>query len=462
MKVRDKLYINMDQHQVDDRVLAELTYQNPDYYQKKNFGISVYGVPKEIHTYEIQGREFIVTRGEVLKIKPFFMTPYQPEFEHPDHPVSLQYINNDFPLDQHQEVAVAAMAGHRQGIIHAVTSAGKSLIICKAIATIGQKALIIVHRKVLMEQLLEDINKYIRDEKGNPIKAGIIGNGSATVGPITIAIDKTLSKNIESYREEFGTVILDECHLAPAATIFQLLNGINSRNRFGLSGTLKRKDGKQFLIYSTFGQVIYTIGKEVLLEAGRVVPVEIQVIESETRFDWDQVMTALIEQEEKNPTMKARRLRDKVIASDPGRRELVLNKVKALYDQGKKIMVLSTFVEPCYSLQNDLQTRFGIESGVITGQDSKEALASYQDMKHGDSKVIFATVGCVSTGVSISDLDDMVLITPIYNNELLLHQIRGRLMRTAKGKTHGTLWFVFDQYIFEEQHLKRFKRIMRN
>ena len=423
-------------------------------------GISVYGVPKEIKTYEIKDRVLEIPRGEVLKIKPHFITPYQPEFDHPDHPINLQYINNDFELDQHQGGAVAAMKQYRQGIVHAVTSAGKSLIILKGIVEVGQKALIIVHRKVLMEQFLEDIDKYIRDEKGNKIQPGIIGNGKYTIGDITIGIDKSLTKHLPAIREEFGMVVLDECHLCPAKTISHLINSINSRSRFGLSGTLKRKDQKEFLIYSTFGQVVYTIGKDILLEAGRVVPVIPKVIESETRFDWDHVVTALTDQGDKNPTMKARHLQEQTIAHDPVRNDMILDQVKRLYDQGGKTIVLSRYVAPCLELQERLQERFSIESGVITGKDSKGAVESYQDMKHGDSKVIFATVGCVSTGVSISDLDDIVLISPIYNNELLIHQIRGRLMRTAKGKTHGTLWFVYDQYIFDSRKLKKFLSIM--
>lgn len=462
MKVSDKIYINLDEEQLDQRVLEQLTYENPEYFQKMNMGLSVYKVPKEIKTYTIRDRQMEIMRGEALKIKPFFITQYSPQFQHPDHPIKLQYINNDFPLDHHQEGAIAAMTKYRQGIIHAVTSAGKSLIICKAVAEIGQRTLIVVHRKILMEQLLKDIDKYIRNEYGEKIKPGIIGGGKNSIGDITIGIDKSLGKNLESYREEFGTVILDECHLAPAATIFTILNGLNSRNRFGLTGTLRRKDQKEFLIYSTFGTIIHTIGKDELLEMKRVVPVDVKILESETKFDWDQVVTALTEQGEKNPTVQARHLQEKTIAGDPVRNDLIIDQVKRLYDTGEKTIVLSRYVEPCYQLKDTLEKRYGITAGIITGKDAKGAVQSYNDMKEGDSKVIFATVGCVSTGVSISDLNNVVLISPLYTNELLLHQIRGRLMRTSEGKTHGTLYYVYDQYIFNQRKLNRFLSIMRN
>lgn len=464
MVVSDKIYFDLNTEPIDARIYPLLTYRNPDYFQKMNMGISVYGIPKEISTWQYSSETKILSipRGEALKIKPYLMNVWQPEFDHPDHPITIQYINEDFDLDGFQETAIEAMKNNRQGIIHAVTSAGKSLIICKAAAAIGQRTLVVVHRKILMEQLLKDIKKYIRDEKGNPIEPGIIGNGSVTIGPITIAIDKTLAKNLERYREEFGTVILDECHLAPATTVFSLLNRINSRNRFGLSGTLRRKDQKEFLIYSTFGQVIAKIGKEELLEKGRVVPVEVEILESETRFDWDHVVEALTEQGHKNPTVQARHLQELHIAGDPARNALIIDQVKRLYDKGGKTIILSRYVQPCYDMQEELLNRYGIEAGIITGKNSKEAIESYREMKDGDSKVIFATIGCVSTGVSISDLDDIILVSPMYTNELLLHQIRGRLMRTAEGKTHGTLWYIYDPYIFYEAKLKKFLKIMRD
>lgn len=453
MIVSDKIYFDLRTERVPEEIFDLLTYKNPDYYQKMNLGLSVWGIPKTIGTYFREGEFLTVTRGEALKIKHLFGQDWLPTFDNPDHPVKLQYINNDFPLDEHQEAAVAALKSKRQGIVHAVTSAGKSLIILKAAVEIGQRTLIVVHRRVLMQQFKEDIKKYIRDEHGNEITPGIIGDGSLTVGPITIAIDKTLAKNLPALREEFGTVFLDECHLAPATTIFELINGINSRNRFGVSGTLKRKDGKEFLIFSTFGSVISTITKEELLEKGRVVPVHVKVIESETRFDWDSVVEAT------GSTTKARALQEETLRDDPRRNDLILDLVRKL--PGKTI-VLSRYVKPCYALAADLKTRYGIDSGIITGKGAKAALEAYSAMKHGDLKVIFATVGCVSTGVSISDLDNLVLISPIFSNELLLHQIRGRLMRTAEGKDHGTLWFVFDPYIFEPWKLSRFLKIMKD
>lgn len=456
MIVNSQIRIERPEPEALSVLLPQLTYTNPEYYAKMNMGISVYRVPQTIEMYEYKNGILSVPRGEWEKVARAF-PDREFVFINAEHKVKLQYVNNDFELDEYQEGAVESMKQHRQGVIHAVTSAGKSLIILKAICEIGQRAVIVVHRKVLMQQFLEDINKYIRDEHDKKIEPGIIGNGHHTVGAITVAIDKTFSRIRDSHIGSFGTVILDECHLCPATTLNTLINGINSTYRFGTSGTLKRKDGKEFMIFSTFGSVIYTIGKDVLLEKGRVVPVVVNILESETKFDWDSVVEGLEQEGHANPTQKARLLQEKTIAHDPGRNDLILRHVASL--KGKTI-VLCRYVAPCYALQERLRKEFSVDSGIITGKDAKEALRSYEAMKHGDLQIIFATLGCVSTGVSISDLDHIVLISPLYTNELLLHQVRGRLMRVSEGKKFGTLHYVYDPYIFPEYKLRKFLRIV--
>jgi superfamily II DNA or RNA helicase len=458
MKISDKIYIDLEREQLSGEVFPLLTYKNPDYYQKMNMGLSVRGVPLTVKTYTLEGNNVTILRGEALRVKEY-IKDFEYNFEHSDHPISLQYINNDFELDEYQQGAIEAIKGKKQGIIHAVTSAGKSVMILKAITEIRQRALIVVPRKLLMKQLLEDIDKYIRDEKGNKIDPGVIGNGKFTIGDITIGIDKSVHKHLSELREQFGVVVLDECHICPAKTISDLINALNSRYRFGFSGTLRRKDQKEFLMFATFGQVIFTISKDVLLAKGRIVPVSVRVLESDTQFDWDGVVQGLTDRGRRNPTQEARVLQEKTIANDPVRQAMILKHVSTL--QGK-VLVMSRYVEPCYALHDALLEEYGIESGVITGTDSKRAEKAYTDMKEKDLQVIFATIGCVSTGVSISDLAHGVLISPVYTNELLLHQIRGRFFRASPGKTHATLWFVFDQYIFPVWKLSKFLSIMRN
>lgn len=445
----DKIYIDFYNSKLTAEIMQEFVYDNPEYYAKMNMGISVRNVPKVIPTYSFKNGILAVARGEIHKL-----VKADPSLEmnvdFPNAPISLQYINNDFDLDNYQNEAIEVLKRKRQGVIHAVTSAGKSLMILKAICEIGQRALIVVHLNLLKEQFLQDIDKYVRDKDGNKIKVGIIGGGKFSIGDITIAMDKSLSKHVEKVNDQFGVLFMDECHIAPATTLFHLINSIKTERRYGFSGTLKRKDGKEFLIFSTFGQVLYTISKVQLLDKNRVVPVRVEIIESDVPFDRDSVI------EDVGPT-RAHQILEDYLMAHPERTRKILETVSKM--PGKTI-VLSKRVEPCYRLSQIMKEQYGIDSGIITGKNQDEAVDAYNKMKHGDLRLIFATVGCVSTGISISDLDNLVLISPIYTNELLLHQIRGRLMRMSPGKKEGVFWFVYDHNIFHSGKLKQFINII--
>jgi superfamily II DNA or RNA helicase len=453
--IADKLYIpipNGINNTKLQRGLDLLVYDNPEYFQRMNMGLSTRFTPKTIKTYWLDRdtRSIVVLRGEYQKLLPY-ISDHNFKINHPPHsPINITYHNPEFELDTLQQEAVNKIVAAKQGIIHAVTSAGKTLIILKAISKLNTRALIVVNRKILMQQFQEDIEKYLTDDSGRPVKPSKISDGMVEVGNITLAIDKTLYRHLGTLKDKFGVVFVDECHLTPAKTMLEIVNNLNTEFRYGVTGTLKRKDQKDFLIYSTFGKVLYTINKDQLIAMGRIVPVETTIVTSNTKFNFSEIMGQV-------GVTKAYQLLEQSLQLDEERNDIILHTLKNI--SGKTI-VLSRLVDPCYKLSTALQEKYNIKSGIITGKNSKESLESYNQMKHGDLQIIFATVGCVSTGVSISDLHNIILISPIYNNELLIHQIRGRLMRAHESKTKGNLYFIYDQYIFEEYKLQRFLNIM--
>lgn len=553
MTVSDKVYIdikNKDPKSIQQLIKA-CTYANPLWSIARNLGYSVYRIPKDIRTARIDRDRFelALCRGEIRKAFGVFPTESVRELG-VDRPSSFLYHNPDFELDAHQRRAIGSILSSKQGIIHATTSAGKTHIVLAAASKLGQKCLIVVHRKILMQQFLEDIGRYLffgkkqdteflrseisgtfskndggqkRDDDSNAdakpskrndgqgavrdgaersrisgrsksprgvslgtgsgapgdagewleddvygrsmldgggpggggryrqVVPGVIGDGSFTIGDqITVALEKTLAKHPEVYKE-FGAVFLDECHLCPAATFQKIMNNMPARYRYGLTGTMVRKDNKQFLIYATFGQIIAKIQKEELLALGRVSPVKVEIVESDSVLDYNDLAA----------TIGVTRAWGEVVRylhCDEGRRTQILNLAYSLAPA--KTVVLTGRVDACYELAAAYSSRFGKESGAITGRDSRSSLDVYKRFLAGEIRVVFATVGCFSTGVSVNDLEHLILSTPIFGNELLLHQIRGRLMRTAEGKREGTCHFIWDPGVFPHYRLKQFLKIM--
>lgn len=428
-------------------LIKRCTYANPQWAIARNMGFSVWNIPQTIQTFERDGRILRLSRGEIKKVRELFKE--EPVDERGvEKEARFTYENNDFSLDEYQLRAIEAIASKRQGVIHATTSAGKTHIVLAAAARLQQKTLILVHRKILLKQFRDDIRKYCHQENGEPCEPGIIGGGDLSVGEhITIGMEQTFSKHPELFAE-FGVVFMDECHLAPATTFQGILNRLPCLRRYGLSGTLIRKDNKQFLIYATFGSIIAEIKKEELLDKGRISPVHLHVHETNAVKRLEELV------EELGDTTKAWAAARKFVHEDESRIEQIIGLAKRC---SGKVLVLSGLVKPCLFLAASIE-RAGEKTGVITGRDAKGAEAAFEDIKRGTTRIVCATVGCVSTGVNIPDLNHIILIDPIFANDMLLGQIIGRVRRAAPGKTHGELHFMWDPGVYPATMLRKFHR----
>lgn len=478
MMLNANIIITLDDKRTEDveRLIEALTHVNPKRIQTEKLGLYAENIPRTIQTFKISfnkrgGRIMTIPRGCYGTVKAIFpdetlLDRTESDFER----TGIIYRNEDFELDERQRRCVEAMVKKKQGVIHAATSAGKSAIIMAAIAEIGLPTLIIVHRKLLLTQLYEDARKWLAisigsdhgrsspqsdgKELSTPL-FGIIGSGKKFFGKVTFAIDKSLDKALDAdphLCEKFGLVIQDECHLAACTTFQQLMSQLPAQKRFGLTGTLKRKDGMEFLIHATYGKVVATVTKDELLEANRVSPVYTKVIQSEA-----EVPAELFEL----PITKKMQAIDKSLHENEERLNLIVDYAKNLLaiSPESRVIIASRYVDPCYAIQEHLN-RAGISCATITGRD-RDSDDVCRRLRTGELRSAAATLGCFSTGVNIPELTDIILISPCFSNELLIHQLRGRLYRKALGKTHGTLHLVWDDYVFPSFKLKRFLSIMK-
>lgn len=431
----------------------KLTYKNPGYAIALSLGFSTHNIPAEVHTFSLfEDGGMEIYRGEAMKVKEAFPNAaWTSDF--PSHPVAgLRFESADFALDEHQLKAVEAMKKTPQGLILAVTSAGKTTIVLKTAVEIGQKTLILVHRKILLDQFLDAIKTHLRKEDGSRVVPGVIGNGKCTVGDeITVAIEKSFSKHPELFKE-FGSVFVDEVHLAPASIFSGIINNLPARHRYGLTGTLKRKDGKQFLVNAMFGNVLAEINKEELLDLDRISPVHLEIFSTSVGLSDDPTIT-----EAANPWQAY----EKDLANNMVREEEILEYAEnILSDPYRKLIILTRFVEQAKRIRDKLAERTGFAVGLVIGgrNDQKEQC---DFLEAGMIRALVATVSTVSTGVNIPSLTDIILTAPVFSNHALLGQIRGRLMRKSKGKTHGTLHFVWDGNVYESYRLSSLKYIFK-
>ena len=102
---------------------------------------------------------------------------------------------------------------HDFGVLAATTAFGKTVVAAWLIAQRGVNALILVHRRQLLDQWIERLSTFL----GLPRKSiGRIGGGqNAPTGIVDVAIIQSLVKNgvVDDRLDAYGHLIVDECQL---------------------------------------------------------------------------------------------------------------------------------------------------------------------------------------------------------------------------------------------------------
>lgn len=290
-------------------------------------------------------------------------------------------------------------------IINAWVSWGKTFTGLAIAAKLGQKTLVVVHTVYLRNQWAKEVEKVFG------FKPGIIGSGEFnTDSPIVIGNIQTLYRNISKIRKEFGTLILDEMHHVSSPTFSRILDANYCRYKIGLSGTIERKDGKHVVFRDYFSPNVLKPPKENFMA-----PV-INIHHSEVRFlDGNRIPWA-----------------NKVtnLACNEEYRHSVSMLAAAYAHRGHKVLVVSdrvAFLKRCAELTGD-------KAICVTGeipQEERESLIG--ELEVGNRNVLYGTQAIFSEGISINILSCLILATPI-NNEPLLTQLIGRIIRLVEGK----------------------------
>ena len=151
------------------------------------------------------------------------------------------------------------MVRYDNGILHAATAFGKTVVCSAIIAEKSVNTLIILESFALVEQWEEALEKFLNINEELPeyktktgrikVRKNIIGKlhgaHDSMTGIIDIAMVGSLCKKGEFHKflNQYGMVIVDECHHAASETISTVLKEVKAKYVYGVTATPKRGDG---------------------------------------------------------------------------------------------------------------------------------------------------------------------------------------------------------------------------
>jgi hypothetical protein len=290
--LRNKIFLN--RIQLSPEIIAflrdNLNFINSDYIIKSKIGKSTWKTEKYFKLIDETTDQIEIPRGFVGRLVRFCKEK-SIGFEIIDERQKKEEVDFDsnISLYDYQEDALEITYKKDFGVIVAPPGSGKTIMGLELISRKQQPALIIVHRKQLLDQWVERIQSFL----GIPKKEiGQIATAkNHRIGKkITIAMIQSLVKlkDVMEFANSFGTIIIDECHHIPAKTFREAIINFNTYYLYGLTATPFRKNNDEQLIFVYIGEILARANPAVIKnekESGHEISINIKETNLYAPFD---------------------------------------------------------------------------------------------------------------------------------------------------------------------------------
>lgn len=412
---------------VETRIKQALTFANPKYQDVIRMNRIPRGIPKSLFAYTEKNSVLTVPRGfanELWKIE----REEDINVDVVDDTVLFEDVEFVFKgtLRPYQEEAVDAILQEEIGVLSAPTGSGKTVVALAVVAKQKQPTLIIVHRKELLHQWIERIETFL----GIPKKeVGVIGDGRLTIGAkVTVGIVNSVYKVSGEINNDFGLVVVDECHRTPSRTFTEAISAFSASYLLGLSATPWRRDRLTKLIYWYAGPLIHEIPLKALQDEGSVLKARVEWKYTDFKTDFDPV-------EEYSQMLSE-------LTNDPDRNFLIASDV--MEEQFNGVRLVLTDRKAHVEAIKDFLLVAGEAVETLTGSTPKdERDATISKLKNLKNGILIATGQLIGEGFDLPVLTSLFLATPISFDGRVI-QYLGRILRPAEGKGEPVVYDYCD------------------
>ena len=448
---------------IQNQIRSLAAFDNPEFYKNKRLGYSNYYnfsavyLGKDIDGYiQIPRglREKIIEECEKAGI------PIDVSDEREiGHPIRVDFKGD---LRTQQELAAEKLLSHSDGVLSAATAFGKTVVCSYLIAERKVNTLILLQSKDLLNQWIDELNKFLeireeppeyitktgRKKKRQDVIGVLHGNKNTLTGIIDVALVGSMYKKGEfnDLVNSYGMVIMDECHHAASKTSIELLQKINAKYVYGVSATPKRGDDLDKIIYMLLGPLRH---KFTSLERAQEQGIGHYFIPRYTRVV-DNI-------ESKNDINKAYNL----ISDSKVRNEMIIEDVRSCVNKKQTPVILTRFKDHAKYLYDGLKNMADhvfLLYGDNSDKKNADIRAELKKIPQDETLILIATGQKIGEGFDFPRLDVLMLAAPV-SFEGRLEQYVGRLNRDYEGKEAVYVYDYIDSHIrfFDRMYAKRLR-----
>ena len=460
----DKLYIPLKA--VSAKVLNHLkriaAFKNPEFYSKQALRLSTYAIPRIISCFDITNEYLAMPRGCEDAIRSF-LNDNTVTYTIIDKTNHGNKISVSFQGEEREEQleAINALLPYTNGILHATTAFGKTVTAAAIIARKKVNTLILVHSKALLKQWHDRLTEFLnidypkheeKNKRGRRKVFSPIGcfdsSGNTLHGIIDIALIQSCldEDGVKPFVQDYGMVIVDECHHVSSITFEQVLSSIKAHSIYGLTATPIRKDGHQPIIFMQCGPIRFSTDVKSQIAKQSFDRFLIPRFTSYNSILEDRLSIATLY---------------KYLSEDEIRNNLIVEDICKAVNTGRTPIILTNRTAHVSVLAEKLKATIKNVislTGAGTTKEKREAMQRLQTIPDSEQLVIVATGKYVGEGFDYPRLDTLFLALPI-SWKGLLTQYAGRLHREYEGKKDVRIYDYIDIHepICDSMYRKRLK-----
>ena len=350
-------------------------------------------------------------------------------------------------LRDYQAKAVETLIDQKNGIIHAATGSGKTVIAAGFIAQAldsGLRCLFLVNKKELLYQTQDSFIK-----EGVPTT--IIGDGRREYSDCCCATLQTLymglptkkrkksNPDIISYLKTVDVVFLDECHNGTSESVLAVMQHCpNALYRIGMTATPLMKGWMDDLkLMAITGDIICRVTMKDLIDRGLLSQPYVKLIKINAP-----VLPRTI------PYARAYKLG---VVQNSFRNSLIIEEATKLAQDKKTVLILVAQINHGKALSALLSVYPGLKHKFIHGSKSNEIRKEAIDLLRNEKINILISSTIADEGLDIPTVSAVVLAGSGKSN-IKLYQRIGRGMRPKKGENHT---FIVDFIDLTQKHLAK-------
>ncbi len=452
---------------LQNQIRSMAAFDNPIFYKNKRLGYSNYYNFSAIYMGKDIDGYIRIPRG----LRDNLCTSCKEagiEYEIIDHrekgrPIRVAF-NGD--LKTQQDLAAQRLLAFDHGVLSAATAFGKTVVCSYLIAERKVNTLILLQSKDLLEQWVDELNKFLiideeppiyktksgREKRRNSVIGILHGNKNTLTGIIDVAmIGSIYSKGkFNELINSYGMVLMDECHHCGSNTSIEVMQKVNARYIYGVSATPKRGDHLEKIIFMLLGPIRHSYtAKERAAEQGighYVYPRYTRVIDTnESKTDINGAYA--------------------LISTDSARNEMILEDTRTCVKEGRTPVILTRYKEQAKYLYDHLQgdaDNVFILYGDNSDKENREVRRRLKEVPKDQSMILVATGQKIGEGFDYPRLDTLMLAAPVSFSSRL-EQYIGRLNRDYDGKTEVIVYDYVDSHIrdFDNMYAKRLRTYKR-